>query len=267
LADYPALDIRAADDLLYAALDDHSPIAIEEHEHGVRVFFATAKTRDAAADVLRQRFVVSTIEVPDEDWARRSQENLPPVTVGRVRIISSPPAPSPLIPGVITIAIAPSMGFGTGHHATTRLCLEALQVFDLLGMRVLDVGTGSGVLAIAAARLGAAQAVGIDVDPDAVRSARENLALNPDAVNVTFDVADLHTSALPASDIVVANLTGAMFVRAAPTLLQLTAPGGTLIVSGLLNEECADVRGALAPMPICWEKNEDEWAAMAVKKR
>src|SRR5262249_25131456 len=155
--------------------------------------------------------------------------------------------------------IQPSMGFGTGHHATTRLCLEALQLFDLRGKRVLDVGTGSGVLAIAAVRLGASQALGIDVDPDAVQSARENRGLNPEAPNVTFDVADLTTSTLPPSDVVVANLTGAMLVRTAPTLFRLTAPGGTLIVSGLLATERDDVRGALTAMEIHWEKQEDEW--------
>jgi ribosomal protein L11 methyltransferase len=268
LANYPALDVRAAvDDLLYAALDDHSPTAIEERAHGVRVFFATTQARDTAAAAIGQRFAVSPIEVPDEDWARRSQENLPPIVVGRIRIVSSRPAPNPPDPDVITIAITPSMGFGTGHHATTRLCLELLQMLDVRGKSVLDVGTGSGVLAIAAARLGAARAIGIDVDPDAIRSARENLALNPEATHVSFDVADLRGASLPPSDIVVANLTGAMLVRTAPSLLRLTAPGGTLVVSGLLKDERDDVRRAMAPMETDWEKDEDEWAAIAVKKR
>jgi SAM-dependent methyltransferase len=136
------------------------------------------------------------------------------------------------------------MGFGTGHHVTTRLCLAALQTIDLTGREMLDVGTGSGVLAIAAARLGAARAIGIDFDPDAIQSARENLDLNPDVRHVTFETIDLAARPLPAADVVTANLTGALLVRSAGALLGAVRAGGILILSGIQAHEREDLQRA-----------------------
>jgi ribosomal protein L11 methyltransferase len=294
---YPALEIRFADlrldaDLLYAALDDFSPVAIEERDRVNRVFFATASARDRALRSLSSRFEMSPIDVPGGDWGRRSQQNLRPVTVGRVTLLPDPGQlnPEPRIPnsGSITVVIQPSMGFGTGHHATTRLCLLALQAFDLTGRTVLDVGTGSGVLAIVAERLGARSATGLDIDPDAVQAARDNLRLNspparpdgsprgPQAGAVTFMVGDLAAARLAAAesggrssdagpsaagdpagwDVVTANLTGALLLRSAPMLAATTRPGGLMIVSGLLHDERDEVFRAL--MSSLWEQRLPE---------
>ena len=270
-------------------LDDFGPTAIEDRDGSVRVFFSTAAARDGAHNGLALRFDVIAIDVPDEDWARRSQENLTPVTVGRITVAPpwsalSPPASAPpetvgatarlaeapearrRLPLALVVVVAPSMGFGTGHHATTRLCLAALQTLDLNGAFVLDVGTGSGVLAIAAGRLGAARAHGIDVDPDAIQSAYENLILNPDVRRVTFDVADLATTTLPAADVVTANLTGALLVRSALALLDALRPGGTIILSGLQVHEREDVGRAFAAGTVMWEREEDGWVGLTVKK-
>jgi SAM-dependent methyltransferase len=155
----------------------------------------------------------------------------------------SPSPQSDLTP--LTIVILPSMGFGTGHHVTTRLCLAALQAVDITDRVVLDVGTGSGVLAIAADRLGARRVLGIDDDPDAIQSARENLGLNPDVRHVTFETLDLAARALPDADVVTANLTGALLVRAPPAI-RGPPPGGTLILSGIQSHERDEVRRAFA---------------------
>jgi ribosomal protein L11 methyltransferase len=158
------------------------------------------------------------------------------------------------------------MGFGTGHHATTRLCLRALQAIGVTGKTVLDIGTGSGVLAIAASSLGAARVVGIDHDPDALQSARENLALNPDSHRTTFVLADLMAQPLSRADLVTANLTGSLLARAAPSLLAAVGPGGILIVSGLLAHERDDVCRSFAPSSIVWEEEEDGWVGIAFRK-
>jgi ribosomal protein L11 methyltransferase len=267
---YPALDIRCDNpDLLFAAVDDFSPTAIEERDDTVRVFFNSASVRDDARTQLAARFEVSPIDVPDEDWARRSQADLEPVTVGRLTVttrsaLAKLSALSPQL-SALTIVIEPSMGFGTGHHVTTRLCLEALQTFDLGGATVLDAGTGSGILAIAAVRLGAARAIGVDDDADAIQAARENLSLNPTS-RVAFEIGDLRTMRLEPADVVTANLTGALLVQSASTLLAATRPGGALILSGLLAPERDDVVRAFGHAAIAWEREEDDWVGLIFKR-
>jgi ribosomal protein L11 methyltransferase len=266
---YPAVDVVGApSDLLLTFVDDFAPTAIEERHETTRIFFATTAERDRAFTAIGARFGATALDVADDDWARRSQESLQPVTVGRITI--APPwaaaAPQPATSHQsLVITIEPSMGFGTGHHATTRLCLAALQAIDLTGAAALDVGTGSGVLALAAGALGAARADGIDCDADAIQSARENLTRNPQAGRVAFDVADLTTAVLPPADVVTANLTGALLVRSAPALIAAVAAGGSLIVSGLLVHERADVVAAYAPAPVVWEREEDGWVGLTFR--
>ncbi|HEV3139457.1 MAG TPA: 50S ribosomal protein L11 methyltransferase [Vicinamibacterales bacterium] len=264
---YPAVDVRGADTgLLLALVDDFSPTAIEERDDAIRIFFSSASTRDDARTQLARQFDVASVDVPDEDWARRSQADLAPVTVGRITVFPDPTHPKSPIPNHLCIVIEPSMGFGTGHHVTTRLCLEALQTRDLRGATMLDVGTGSGILAIAAVRLGASRAIGIDDDADAIQAARENLALNP-ADGVTFEVGDLRSMPLPAADVVAANLTGALIVKAASVLRRATRAGGTLILSGLQIHERDEVLRAFRSPALTWEREEDGWIGLVVNHR
>jgi ribosomal protein L11 methyltransferase len=269
---WPAIDVDsgAEDDLLLAAVDDFSPTAIEEVESRVRVFFTSAGDRDRAASALKSRFRVSPIDVADDDWARRSQDNLTPITVGRI-VVAPPWHVGPKATSrepLTTIVIAPSMGFGTGHHATTRLCLAALQAIDLAGVFVLDVGTGSGVLAMAAVHLGAASALGLDDDSDAIQSATENLALNPGlpAERITFAVRDVTMEPLPQADVVTANLTGGLLIRAAARLGQAVKPGGVLIMSGLQNGERDDVWRAFAGFELRAEAEEAGWTTITARR-
>lgn len=278
---YPALEIRSTDnDIVYAALDDFAPTAIEERGEHLRAFFNGTGVRDRALEALARQFDVSPVDVPDDDWARRSQQGLEPVVVGRILVSPSgqndriEPIPDGVSGPAIVIYIRPSMGFGTGHHATTRLCLAALQALDVDGRIVLDLGTGSGILAIAAARLGA-RAIGIDDDEDAVQCAVENARQNQmleegrdanDEHQISFAVADLTRVSLPTAHVVTANLTGALLVRSADVILNATAPGGYVILSGLMQHERDEVCHAFKGTAIVWERDEDEWVGLIMKK-
>jgi ribosomal protein L11 methyltransferase len=302
---YPALDVHGDADRILAIVDDYSPTAVEEHDGFLSVFFSTADARAAAREAIARAYPdarVAAREVDDEDWARRSQENLGPVTVGRITI--APPwadeaslelhGPSPgmaagagaeALPSAearppalsVTLIVQPSMAFGTGHHATTRLCLVALQMLNLSGTFVLDVGTGSGVIAIAARALGAVGALGIDNDPDAIACARENLALNPHVDHVRFALGDVSAAAaigpsalyvarglhpLGPPDVITANLTGDLLCRTAPVLGAAFAPGGALVVSGVLVEERDQVVAAFGTLDLVWEMEEDGWVGL-----
>lgn len=265
-------DATPTGDLVQAALVDHPLTALDEGTPGStawRVYFAGAPERDRAAAALAAAFAVrgvtvSPIEVEDEGWAARSQASLTAIRVGRIVVTPpwDPAASAPAQDDTIPIVILPSMGFGTGHHATTRLCLQALQDLDLGGATVLDVGTGSGVLAIAARRLGAAQVLGIDDDADAITAARDSLALNP-GVDITLGVVDLRQSHLRTVDVVTANLTGGLLISAAPVLAGL---GRRLILSGLLRQERPDVLAAYAGWTIERERSEDGWCAATLSR-
>jgi len=260
---WPALDIHPVSEVLQAALVDYDASAVDERSaDDWRVFFTSPSERDRAAAALRIEFPDATIEaidVPDEDWAARSQASLRAVRVGN--IVVAPPWDVPA--GPVVIIIQPSMGFGTGHHATTRLCIDALQRLNIAGRTVLDVGTGSGVLAIAASLLGASRSVGIDDDADAITAAHENLQLNPQA-EATLLVADLRATDVGSADIVIANLTGGLLISAARALQDLVARGGSLVLSGLMAVEETDVLAAFPAWSVNYRSEEDEWLCVVI---
>jgi ribosomal protein L11 methyltransferase len=162
----------------------------------------------------------------------------------------------------VLVVIQPSTGFGTGHHQTTRLCLELLQRAGVAGRRMLDLGTGSGVLALAAWRLGAASVEALDYDEDAIVNARENLRLNGADSQIAVRLADLRTTSIEPADVVTANLTGALLVSEAERIDRLVKPGGCLILAGFVAAESSDVVAAyVPPFQIAQTASEDEWHA------
>lgn len=249
-----------------AALVDYSVAAIEETTpDSWRVFFSTTTDRDSAASGLALQFPALSmhpVDVADEDWAAKSQAHLKSVQVGA--IIVAPPWDIPhtgrLKP--IVIVIQPSMGFGTAHHATTRLCLMALQQIQLDTCSVLDIGAGSGVLSIAASRLGAPRVVGIDVDVDAIQAMTENLHLNRGA-SVVVREGDFRSASLEPFNVILANLTGALLRDASHRIMELTVPGGRMILSGFTKDVETGVLGAFARARLTSRTEEDEWVCVS----
>lgn len=235
---------------LLAEVDDARVTAVDEDaaSGATRFFFANAESRDNAAAIIRAidpTADVSAIEVSDENWAERSQAAIKSVRVGTITV--APPWDIPT-DGSTVIVIQPSMGFGTAHHESTRLCLQLLQEHNVSGKSVLDIGTGSGVLAIAARKHGATMVVAADYDPDAIQSAQENLELNSveEISLMLLDLAEAEALGVRRFDLIFANLTGGMLQRFAATLVSRMAAGGSLITSGVTAEEEAAVVKAFA---------------------
>jgi ribosomal protein L11 methyltransferase len=232
------------------------------------VCFVDEDQRTAAAGALSAAFgasglVVTIADVTDGDWARRSQADLGAVRAGGI-VVTPPWDPAAATAGgSLTIVIEPAMGFGSGHHATTRLCLIALQRIDLHGRRVLDIGTGSGVLALAAARLGASATLGIDVDADALDNARLNATLNGDPAAVEFRLMDFRREMPAPADVVVANLTGGMLAASAADVAGSVAAGGSLILGGITRGERDNVLAAFSGSCTAgWAAEEDGWCCL-----
>jgi len=282
LGSVPALDLRWRSgpdaeilvDLLYLALDDLEPLAIHDHEtaDGWRVFFRNSAYRDAAASALRaaagaRELSIDSIDVADDNWAKRSQEALRAIRAGGI-VVAPPWDATDNADGTVVIVIEPSMGFGTGHHETTRLCLELLQELELHGRRAIDAGTGSGVLAIAASKLGASAVVAFDEDPQALENARENVARNGVSSQVVVRELDLGSPAfdLQPAAVVMANLTSGVLLKYARRLEGLVDADGVLLISGFAPEELPELVEAFGASSVR-SKVEGAWAAACLQLR
>ncbi len=297
--DRPALDIKLPAtptpllNRVYALLDDFDPFAIEELDaRTYRVYFFSTCSRDEAARAVHRAVGpdgarAASTDVPDEGWAERSQANLRAVRIGGL-VVSPPWDRTPGDDPETVIEIEPSTGFGTGHHATTRLCLALMQRLRgeiAASRRVVDLGTGSGVLAIAAIRLGAHRASGIERDPDALRNARRNVARNglgshprapsePISGRPSIELLEADLASEPTSpvirgdaDVVLANLTGNLFTLHPAAVLRYVAPGGVLIASGFTEGEETRVRAALGgAMTSVARETEDDWVGVALRR-
>jgi ribosomal protein L11 methyltransferase len=207
-------------------------------------------------------FGLKVREVPDRDWLAEWKKDWQPVEVGRF-IIAPPWSEVTDAGGRIVIRIEPGMAFGTGTHETTRLCLKAIEKY-FRGGSFLDVGTGTGILAIAAAKMWPiARVEALDTDNDAVKIARENARLNGVGGQIEFRTGSI-TEQTPSADLVCANLTAPVIVDLLPSLLGATC--GRLVLSGILDAQLELVQSRLLELGAEGFENESdgEWVALVV---
>ncbi|NLE67778.1 MAG: 50S ribosomal protein L11 methyltransferase [Lentisphaerae bacterium] len=225
---------------------------------------------DAAGLAGRVRLRVRAIA--REDWAESWKRNFRRLRLTKRMIVRPPWDSKPVGDGVCDITIEPGLCFGTGQHATTQACLVFLDRLQRWNPRahVLDMGCGSGILAIAAAKLGFPAVSAFDCDPDAVRIARENAAVNKVADCIQFQVADLASfEPFEKAGIVLANVLASILVEQAARVTSACAPRGRLVLSGILSRQYPDVRAAYSAAGCreLWTREREGWRTGCFERR
>ena len=263
-------------DTLVADLSDLGFDAFEETPDGLVAYAPAPRwdgvTRESVAHLLRARgepdVELREDVIADQDWNATWEASLQPIEVGTFVVAptwADLPAASD---GKTVLRIDPKMAFGTGYHESTRLVLRLLPDVVPDGGRVLDVGTGTGVLAIAALALGARSAIGVDIDPWSVTNGRENAAINGVASRLDLREGSLETVAETGFDLVLANIIRAVLEPMLPDLAALTTPGGTVVLAGLLATERERMLAAAeaAGLRLLADDTENEWWACALRR-
>ena len=237
---------------------------------------AAAEVSDALGHLqafgLRPIGELRTRIVQEADWADAWKAYFPVMRVGRRLVIRPTWRRHRRAPGDVVLALDPGMAFGTGLHPTTRLCLAGVEALAdravLAGARVLDVGCGSGILAIAALKLGAATALGLDTDPIAVEATRANARRNRLVRRLRARDGSL-PSGEPPFDVVLANLIAGLLVPLAPALRDELRPGGSILASGIFIDREGEVREAFdaAGLDIAGRRAEGDWVALEAVRR
>jgi len=259
---------------LLGVLNDPAVTGAWQEQGFIHLYWPSEKWNSDSLDQLRvalEHFEphadITVDRLPDRDWNAEWARQVKPLRIGRRVVIRPSWEPVSLGNGDLEVIIDPKQAFGTGHHATTRLMIELLEDLVHGGERVLDVGTGSGILAMVALRLGASAALGIDNDPVAIDCAREYAALNRFGRELHLMAMPLHGMASRSGesfDLILANLDRATLCESSPALVRYLDAGARLLLSGLLTEQQDEVTAVFAASGayVSRQRERDGWAAI-----
>lgn len=274
IEDYSDIDLKS----VYGDLIDESLLNADKTIASISVFIPCEKSPTEAMAFIHDRMSDSGIEgkievigVNEDDWANAWKAYYKPIRIGKHMVIV--PAWEKFEPKEddIVVRMDPGMAFGTGTHETTRLVIELLEKYVKKGDRMLDVGTGSGILAICASKLGARECKAYDIDPVAVRVARENVK-DSGLSNITCDVSDLLRGVDRSGgtyDIITANIVADIIIRMSPDIGELMHDGTILVTSGIITERRDEVVDALTKngLEIVEVREDNGWCAVVVTKK
>lgn len=242
-----ALDVRWADSRIAALFDSAVPT-----ERIESIWNALRSESEGALGVHEFRVV------PETDWVRATQAQFEPIEITPALWIV-PTWCTPPNPSAINLRVDPGLAFGTGTHPTTRMCLQWLTEQPLANRSVLDYGCGSGILAMAAAALGAVSVLGVDIDPQAIETARLNT--NSNRLSVSYSTSDSETHGQ--FDVVVANILAGPLTVLAPAIASHIKPGGRLAMAGILPPQVSRITDAYAPwIDVSVSGERDGWVLM-----
>lgn len=261
---------------MYGELVDEKILNADKSKAKISLFVSEDKNLNEYVSFIKSRYESEKIEysieaegVSEEDWAHAWKKYYKPVKIGKITIV---PAWEEYTEskGEVVIRIDPGMAFGTGTHETTRLVMRLMQNENLKDARVLDVGTGSGILSICASKLGAREIFAYDIDPVAVKVARENVK-DSGCENVTVGVSDLLYGIDKSAkyDFCLANIVAEIIIRMLPDIGAHLTDNATVILSGIIEPSKGDVISALTKygFEAIGEAQENDWVALLVKKK
>jgi ribosomal protein L11 methyltransferase len=274
IEDYSDIDLKTC----YGDLIDESILNADKTIASVSVYLPAERSVPECIAFLRERFAetnltdakLETVGVNEEDWANSWKAYYKPIKIGNKLVIV--PAWEKYEPseGELIVRMDPGMAFGTGTHETTRLVIQMLENYTKPGCRMLDVGTGSGILAICASRLGAGECKAYDIDPMAVRVANENIK-DSGLTNITCEVSDLLKGADKSKpyDLICANIVADIIIRMTPDVGAFMHEDTVLLASGIIAERADDVISCFEAhgFRIVEQLTDNGWCGLAVMKK